>query len=122
MTSVICKKKLVRGRFSVVSERRTGREGLCRNGRNQTARPTSAFEVCPLDAFFIEIDDGSTFNASRNEIIRRAIRRGRVYMGCVSQREEASCEPPNQQLQRTVIRHRVRPAAGAFRLCACGRT
>jgi len=30
-----------------------------------------------MDAFFIETDDGSTFNASRNEIIRRAIREGR---------------------------------------------
>ena len=36
-----------------------------------------ASEVCPMDAFFIETDDGSTFNASRNEIIRRAIREGR---------------------------------------------
>ena len=31
------------------------------------------------------------------------------------------CQPPNQQLQRTVIRHRVRAAGAAWPLCACGR-
>jgi ferredoxin len=36
-----------------------------------------ASEVCPMRAFFIETDDGSTFNATRNEDIRRAIRAGR---------------------------------------------
>jgi ferredoxin len=33
--------------------------------------------VCPMDAFFIETDDGSTFNATRNEIVRCAIQEGR---------------------------------------------
>jgi hypothetical protein len=30
------------------------------------------------------------------------------------------CQPPNQQLQRTVIRHRVRAAGAALPLCARG--
>ena len=29
-------------------------------------------------------------------------------------------EPPNQQLQRTVVRRRVRAAGAALPLCACG--
>jgi len=36
-----------------------------------------ASEVCPMDAFFIETDDGGVFNVSRNEIIRRAVLEGR---------------------------------------------
>jgi len=32
----------------------------------------------------------------------------------------ALCQPPNQQLQRTVIRRRVRAAGAALPLCACG--
>ena len=31
-----------------------------------------------------------------------------------------SCQPPNQQLRRTVISHRVRAAGAALPLCACG--
>ena len=30
------------------------------------------------------------------------------------------CQPPNQQLQRTVTRRRVRAAGAALPLCACG--
>jgi len=33
--------------------------------------------VCPMDAFYIETDDGSTFNAWRDLTIRRAIKEGR---------------------------------------------
>ena len=33
---------------------------------------------------------------------------------------EGSCQPPNKQLQRTVIRRRVRAAGAALPLCACG--
>ena len=32
----------------------------------------------------------------------------------------AVCQPPNQQLQRTVTRRRVRAAGAALPLCACG--
>jgi ferredoxin len=36
-----------------------------------------ASEVCPMDAFFVETEDGSVFNVSRNDDIRRAVREGR---------------------------------------------
>jgi hypothetical protein len=33
---------------------------------------------------------------------------------------QTSCQSPNQQLQRTVTRRRVRAAGAALPLCACG--
>jgi hypothetical protein len=33
---------------------------------------------------------------------------------------DTACQPPNQQLQRTVIPNRVRAAGAALPLCACG--
>jgi ferredoxin len=53
------------------------KEGAFQRTQPELKALLEASEVCPMDAFYVETDDGSVFNASRNDNVRRAIREGR---------------------------------------------